>query len=305
LAGYDIIGDIHADAEGLREILAKLGYKAPDYGEHPERRKAIFLGDLIDRGKNNKQVIDIVKKMVDTGIARIVMGNHEFNAICISKHGVKGHIRPRTFSNLADQAEFLEEYELDGPEYKDVIAWFETMPLYVETKNFRVIHACWNDNALEACKPFLTKDKCLKEQAYAAYDTENPSAFWRALEDVLKGPTYKLPHAVQYLDGQGHPRKQARLYWWHGKEAPIGSLLHHSDQIVPFLSESNKRGVFQLRNRFKYASEMIVFIGHYNLWQKPKLTAPNVACLNFKDHLVAYQWNKGDKGLLPERLVFV
>ena len=46
------------------------------------QRSAIFVGDLIDRGPGQLRVLEIVKSMVDTGSAQIVMGNHEFNAIC-------------------------------------------------------------------------------------------------------------------------------------------------------------------------------------------------------------------------------
>ncbi|GAA6621595.1 hypothetical protein NUACC26_074150 [Scytonema sp. NUACC26] len=50
---FDIIGDIHGCCDELEALLQKLGYEK-DLGDsptyyHPEGRKAIFLGDLIDR----------------------------------------------------------------------------------------------------------------------------------------------------------------------------------------------------------------------------------------------------------------
>ena len=44
-------------------------------------RRAVFVGDLIDRGPAQLRILDIVKLMVDSGSAQVVMGNHEFNAI--------------------------------------------------------------------------------------------------------------------------------------------------------------------------------------------------------------------------------
>lgn len=78
---YDIIGDIHGHSQSLEAILAKLGYKSQSgIYRHPSR-KVIFLGDFIDRGKYQREVIDIARAMADSGGALAVMGNHEFNAI--------------------------------------------------------------------------------------------------------------------------------------------------------------------------------------------------------------------------------
>ena len=53
---FDIIGDIHGCYEELCELLIRLDYKfVLDNTDclsvsHPQKRKAIFLGDLVDRG---------------------------------------------------------------------------------------------------------------------------------------------------------------------------------------------------------------------------------------------------------------
>ena len=79
---YDIIGDIHGQMGKLTGLLAELGYReqAGAY-RHPERRTAVFLGDLIDRGPNQVETVNIVRAMMDAGTGQCVMGNHEFNAI--------------------------------------------------------------------------------------------------------------------------------------------------------------------------------------------------------------------------------
>jgi hypothetical protein len=83
LTKYDIIGDIHGCATELSTLLVQLGYRRDDAGvhRHPERT-AVFVGDLVDRGPGQLEVLQTVKAMVDHGAAHIVMGNHEFNAIC-------------------------------------------------------------------------------------------------------------------------------------------------------------------------------------------------------------------------------
>ncbi|MFM7783332.1 MAG: metallophosphoesterase [Gammaproteobacteria bacterium] len=105
---YDIIGDIHGHARSLELLLQELGY-APSEGiwSHPTRR-AIFLGDFIDRGPQQRGVMRIVRPMVDAGAALAVMGNHEFNAIAYATpRPGGGHLREHTAKNYQQHRAFL------------------------------------------------------------------------------------------------------------------------------------------------------------------------------------------------------
>ena len=78
---YDIIGDIHGHSRTLVTLLTELGYqKEGNVYRHPART-VIFLGDFVDRGEFQCEVIDIVRPMIESGAGLSVMGNHEFNAI--------------------------------------------------------------------------------------------------------------------------------------------------------------------------------------------------------------------------------
>jgi protein phosphatase len=83
---FDIIGDVHGCADELEELLAKLGYNVGAFDEDGERgycgfapsgRRAIFLGDLVDRGPRTPDVLRLVMAMVDAGEALCVPGNHD------------------------------------------------------------------------------------------------------------------------------------------------------------------------------------------------------------------------------------
>lgn len=84
---FDIIGDIHGCYEELIELLHKLNYSVDsvedngtNYGlniYHPENRKAVFLGDLVDRGPASPSVLKLVMSMVRSGSALCVPGNHD------------------------------------------------------------------------------------------------------------------------------------------------------------------------------------------------------------------------------------
>ncbi|WP_417518795.1 polynucleotide kinase-phosphatase [Minwuia sp.] len=83
---FDIIGDIHGCAAELESLLRKLGYGLETDGvpglrgyrvTPPEGRRAVFVGDLVDRGPRSPDVLRLVKGMVDAGTAFCVIGNHE------------------------------------------------------------------------------------------------------------------------------------------------------------------------------------------------------------------------------------
>ena len=78
----DVIGDIHGRCEELKRLLSRLGYE-PSNGvwSHPER-KALFMGDLVDRGPDVPGVLALVKGMADAGAAEVMLGNHEFGVLC-------------------------------------------------------------------------------------------------------------------------------------------------------------------------------------------------------------------------------
>ncbi len=92
---FDIIGDVHGSFDELCELLQQLGYvfdqgafENPANGTqatqalttgvtHPQGRKVVFLGDLVDRGPKIPQVLRLVMGMVESGIALCVPGNHD------------------------------------------------------------------------------------------------------------------------------------------------------------------------------------------------------------------------------------
>lgn len=79
---FDIIGDVHGCYGELTELLAELGYSVSEEAvTAPEGRKAIFLGDLIDRGPDSPGVVKLVKRMTEAGTALAVPGNHDIKLV--------------------------------------------------------------------------------------------------------------------------------------------------------------------------------------------------------------------------------
>jgi protein phosphatase len=76
---FDVIGDVHGCFDELAALLGQLGYAIDGGGRvrPPPGRKAVFLGDLVDRGPKVVETLELVMGMVADGAALCVPGNHE------------------------------------------------------------------------------------------------------------------------------------------------------------------------------------------------------------------------------------
>ena len=83
----DIIGDVHGCLAELCDLLDSMGYHvdrvqrpAGDFRyriAHPDGRRIIFLGDLVDRGPNSVAVLRLAMDAVLGARALCVLGNHD------------------------------------------------------------------------------------------------------------------------------------------------------------------------------------------------------------------------------------
>ena len=75
---------MHGCADKLVGLLRRLGYRESDGAWRRTVRQVVFVGDLIDRGIQQRDSVCIARSMVEAGAAQIVLGNHEFNAVAYS-----------------------------------------------------------------------------------------------------------------------------------------------------------------------------------------------------------------------------
>jgi len=124
---YDLIGDIHGQADALERLLATLGYtRRRGCHRHPGRQ-VIFLGDFIDRGPKIRETLAIVRPMIESGAARAVMGNHELNALAFHTPDPDTpgeYLRPRNEKNCRQHAETMRQLPAD--ELQSTLQWFRT-----------------------------------------------------------------------------------------------------------------------------------------------------------------------------------
>lgn len=75
---FDIVGDVHGCHEELTQLLGKLGYQRSGASfTHPDGRRLILLGDLVDRGPDTPGVLRLVMTLAHDGTALCVVGNHD------------------------------------------------------------------------------------------------------------------------------------------------------------------------------------------------------------------------------------
>ena len=106
---FDIIGDVHGCFDELLELLGTLGYVEQSDGNwiHPEGRRFVFVGDLVDRGPKVPQVLKLVMKAVECGAAFCVPGNHDIKLMrkLRGKDVQITHGLAESLSQLADESD--------------------------------------------------------------------------------------------------------------------------------------------------------------------------------------------------------
>ena len=118
---FDIIGDVHGCYEELTTLLAQLGYGIQDEPNGPKAippdgRRAVFVGDLVDRGPRIPEVLRLVMRMVDEGTAFCVPGNHDMKLM----RKLKGRDVQLTHG-LADS---IAQLDGETPEFKKQVVTF-------------------------------------------------------------------------------------------------------------------------------------------------------------------------------------
>jgi len=123
---FDIIGDVHGCFDELVDLLTKLGYsiEAQANGatpssysvKPPDGRKAIFLGDLVDRGPKISDVLRLVMGMVEAGTALCVPGNHDVKLM--------RKLRGKDVQITHGLAESLEQLYPESPEFRTTVLEF-------------------------------------------------------------------------------------------------------------------------------------------------------------------------------------
>lgn len=288
---YDIISDVHGEAAKLESLLTKLSYKEVGQGfRHPEGRKAVFLGDYIDRGPEIRRVLQIVRGMIDAGEAYGILGNHEVNALWYHNKDQAGqYLRDHGAGIKKQHAASLEQLANPNPkEWRNWLEWLAGLPLWIEFGPFRVVHACWTAESIAALAGVdLGNNRDLIRYSRKG-SIEN-----RIIRPLLNGPEIPLPEGAVYMAHGGKECREIRFKWWE----PIEGLSYREilypehDPALPDTIIENPPEHYPVE-----PGDPITFFGHYAIQnENPGRILPNLACLDYGcgkgGQLVAYRWD--------------
>jgi len=328
----DIIGDVHGEADALRRLLERLGCD-PERGT--AQRPIAFVGDLVDRGPDSPAVVEMVMKLAEAGIAQCVLGNHELNILLgLEKEGngwlradasddyqmkVDGQVVSRSFDSVSATPAQAERFR----------AFFATLPLVLERKDLRVVHACWNPASVDRLPVQGDVAALGRQWAREIHRDLDQQGVWKAekeereafanLERLDVRPTRDLPAHGQAVEARqnGHPVKV---------------LTSGREERIPFEQIFFVGGKWRFCRRYDwwnhYDEDVAVVVGHYwrqrvdsaagdkpDRWATPRYTdwtgpRRNVFCVDysvgrrfiargqgtqddFGDGLAALRWPEG------------
>ncbi|WP_152224644.1 metallophosphoesterase [Pseudomonas sp. SCB32] len=283
--GYDLIGDIHGCANTLDYLLERLGYRLQGGVWRHARRQALFLGDIIDRGPRIREALHRVHDMVAVGEALCIMGNHEFNALGWSTPAAPGsgrqYVREHTPRHARLIKETLDQFEGHPADWRDFLGWFQEMPLFLDAGHFRMVHACWDHDVIDALRQQFHDGRI--DEAFLKATAEPGSFAQQACDRLLRGTDMRLPNGLTLTGSDGFTRAFFRTKFWAEDRAPetYGDIVFQPDGL-PDEVASERLSEEQKSRLLTYgADEPLLFVGHY--WRRgtPAPIRPNLACLDY------------------------
>ncbi|MEX2445412.1 MAG: metallophosphoesterase [Alkalispirochaeta sp.] len=313
---FDIIGDIHGHADALERLLRALGYRYRNGAwRFPGRtRRAVFVGDFIDRGPDIRRTVEIAQRMLDHDTAWAVMGNHEYNALLWHTLDSEGSwLRRHDAVHFAQHAATLHQYHQDPRALNELLQWIVTLPLFLEHDSFRVVHAAWDERAIADVRatPCATADHDFLERSAVAGFRESAIA-----EHLFKGVEIPIPQGFWYRDKEGTPRYKTRTRWWidpaeqallrerHGTITMGMVAMPPADRELAELPLESTA----LAHLPGYHDPRPVFVGHYWLTGVPAPFTDRIACVDYsiarRGSLCAYRFD-GELPLTADRFLCV
>ncbi|MEM1215041.1 MAG: polynucleotide kinase-phosphatase [Bacteroidota bacterium] len=132
---FDLIGDVHGCLPELLALLAQLGYAVEQHEDRtqhfgytvtpPAGRRAIFVGDLVDRGPASNEVLRLVMSMLAAGTAYCVAGNHDDK--------LRRYLQGRKVTIAHGLQETIDQLDTEDEAFRaQVLATLQALPYHLE-----------------------------------------------------------------------------------------------------------------------------------------------------------------------------
>ena len=181
----------------------------------------------------------------------------------------------------------------------------------MEREAIRVVHAAWVPKEIAIIERAQKQYGDFNSDFFTESESRGTNLFW-AIDNVLKGPTIRLPEGHGFADKAGHQRRSVRIKWYESPRARSFQDYHLGTDLIPNvpIPLNEVRGIDNTLGRIEpYAvNAPPVFVGHYWLTGTPTPLAVNVACTDYsvakQGKLCAYRWH-GEQTLVAENFVCV
>ncbi len=257
---YDFIADVHGRFSLLKDKLIKLGYEEKNGCFTSKSRRAIFLGDLVDRGPEVAETLKLVKQMCETGVAQAILGNHDWNWLMYNTQDQEGNFLRKHSEKNNNQNQTTREAwkKLHISEQEEILTWLSNLPLTLETEEYRVVHACWNGDVIKKLKqsiyPNPVNFKSLKEFIVS----KEGKKIKNYADILLSGIEYNLPQGITFKDVDDNIRNAVRLKWWCLDQTNDLKDLALQPELVQNIDT-------KVKSNYQFEKELKpTFFGHYH-----------------------------------------
>ena len=203
----------------------------------PAKGNSFSSGDLIDRGPEQKETVEIVRELCERGYAVCLTGNHEFNAVGFVTERIDEpgkYVRSHTDNHIRQHQDFLDAYANDLHGYREILDWFSTLPLWFDNGDVRAVHACWNQEAQFDLASLLTETQSPIGKSFYEQTGITGSRPWEARETLLNGLEARLPDNVSFEDYYGIRRRRIRVNWWASEQTTFRDAAVIDDGPTPY-----------------------------------------------------------------------
>lgn len=264
----DIVGDIHGEYDALIALMAKLNYA--DDGLHPDGRRLVFVGDLVDRGHDSPAVVEKLMALVKSGCAQCVLGNHEIN---ILRDDIKSE--NQWFFN-STSATVPDTRTASTSQQTDFLKFFGELPIALERDDLRIVHASWNLAAIAEIRGAAEKSRSTLSLYRRYQDKVRAQLASGKLKDLFDDERSGFGERIAY--GRNDPKK----HWPNPRMLPGHAWYDETEQMgnpMSVLTSGEERGatkVYPAGGKFRfvdrvswwddYDEQPAVVMGHY--WRR-------------------------------------
>lgn len=231
-------------------------------GHHPDGRRLVFIGDLVDRGPDSPGVVAMVQRLVQSGRADAILGNHELNLL----RGERKAGNDWFWCEGAHHDIRYEPYSQSVPPASEAtLSFFGSLPLALVREDIRIVHAAWHAPsvaqllALPADAEFGELFTALDAQAEHAVEIAGLAARAREEKAAWRHHFADPGVAMPMLTAVGQLDQDRQML------NPIRVLTSGLERCAtrPFFASGQWRFAERVRWWNEYDDEVPVVVGHY------------------------------------------